>query len=426
MNYTELLLITAKYVIPGIFSMLFRIFGLGMRSKRAAVAGMTVFLSVSLIIPLTFIPIVGYDVYKHYCAIVIIAANASVFIISSDSFLKTCFMHFTQSNIVFWIATTLGALSGLLNLSYLELVVFTAISCALAYVIALRWCVKPMRFMAEAISTGWLGLLAVPGCTVLAGVATAVWFGTQENYSTVMMICVTGLFEFSFVMYMRGLYGSMCRITALARENTRQKLLETELSAYTEFIDSAKQARHDLRHHNALILNYLETGGVEDAVSYLRQAENALSDSALTEFSPNPTVNAVLRIYSRQAQEHDISYAALADLPDTLPLTAPELGALLSNMLENAVEACMKLEAGKRRIAVRTRTDEKGFRLEVCNSVCGDVAFEGGFPMSTKPGGGTGTKSIANIVKKYEGMLRFKQEGGEFFTQILIPHKTCQ
>lgn len=133
--------------------------------------------------------------------------------------------------------------------------------------------------------------------------------------------------------------------------------------------------------------------------------------------------NAVLRIYARLAHANGIAFAARADLPEKLPMTDPEFGSLLSNLLENAVDACQKVNPAKRQLAFHAQTDEDGLRLEVRNSVCGAVSFEDGFPRSTKSGGGTGTRSIAHIVQKYGGMLRFKQESDVFLTQIVLPLK---
>lgn len=417
----ELFPLIVKYVVPGFFSVLFRIFGLGARSKKAAVAGMAFYLAVSVLVPMTLIPILTYDIYKRFSFIVIIIANIAVLIISSDSFLKTCFMHFSQANILFWIGTTFSALRRMLGVSYTLQALAITMLCAVLYVIALRYWAKPLRFMGETIHAGWLGLLAVPGCTILTGIGTAMWFGMQENYNEIMMLIIIGLLEFSFVMYLRGLYQSLQEITQLSRENMQKGLLEGEILSYQESLAVARQNRHDLRHHNALILDYLESGNVTEAIEYLHANDSALDESKLTQFSVNPAANAVLRIYDRQAQAEGIAFCALADLPEQLPMTNPELGALLSNLLENAVEACRKVESAKRQLTFHTQTDEAGLRLEVRNSMCGTVSFENGFPQSTKSGGGTGTRSMANIVQKYGGMLRFKQEGDMFLTQIVLP-----
>lgn len=109
-----------------------------------------------------------------------------------------------------------------------------------------------------------------------------------------------------------------------------------------------------------------------------------------------------------------------AEIPEALPLEQPEIGALLSNLLENAMEACEKQSVSPH-IRLTALWEENGLQLEVRNSVDGEVVFENSFPKSTKAAGVTGTKSIAVLVNKYHGLLRFKQENEEFVVQILIP-----
>ncbi len=110
-----------------------------------------------------------------------------------------------------------------------------------------------------------------------------------------------------------------------------------------------------------------------------------------------------------------------ADVPEKLPLTAPEIGELFSNLLENACEACIKMEGGGS-IALTVKVDNDRLRLELRNSVSVQTVFDrAGLPRTTKAGGGTGTRSAATIVQRYGGMLRFSQEGNVFVTQMILP-----
>ena len=47
------------------------------------------------------------------------------------------------------------------------------------------------------------------------------------------------------------------------RSDTRQELLQAELDSQEAFISLAKQSRHDLRYHNALLMEYVEEGEVK-------------------------------------------------------------------------------------------------------------------------------------------------------------------
>lgn len=201
----------------------------------------------------------------------------------------------------------------------------------------------------------------------------------------------------------------------------REVLLQSELSAYDEFIDYSRHYRHDLRHHNAVIREMLSTGDISEALTYLIEFDNSIVETTLKQYCSNPVGNVIFRLYENRTQVDHIGFAVNASISDKLPLTAPELGGLLSNILENAWVACKSCTEAGRFIAIEADTTEKQFFLEVKNSVSDMVGFIDGMPISTKAGGGTGSKSILRIVQEHSGMCRFKQEGNEFVVQIVLP-----
>ncbi len=205
------------------------------------------------------------------------------------------------------------------------------------------------------------------------------------------------------------------------RADARQAVLESELAAVEASLSAAKRSRHDLHHHNAVVLEYLKSSDTEHAIRYLETMDAELAATSFKQFCKNSTANAVLRVYDRKAQTAEIPFAVQADIPSEMPLEGPEIGALLSNILENAVEACMKLKPIHGHISLTAQTGETGWRLEVRNRMDGTVKFENGLPHTTKVTGGTGTKSIAKIVESHGGLFRFQQEGNFFITQIILP-----
>lgn len=202
----------------------------------------------------------------------------------------------------------------------------------------------------------------------------------------------------------------------------QETLLQKELAAHNEFVEQAKQNRHDLRHHNALLLEYLSRDDSAGAKEYLRQYDDELKDAALTEYCKNTLVNAVLRRCAWRAERAGVVFTVRADIPEALPLTPPELGVLISNLLENACEACEKADMPAPFILLMAETEGERLKIETRNTVGGKTLFyENGLPKSTKPGGGTGTRSMERIVKKYGGMQVFRQSQNTFITQIILP-----
>ncbi len=88
-------------------------------------------------------------------------------------------------------------------------------------------------------------------------------------------------------------------------------------------------------------------------------------------------------------------------------------------MLENAWEASRQSEAPW--ISVTARPQGNALLMEVKNAVSGETRFEGDLPVSAKPGGGLGLKSVNRVLEKHGGVLRCFRRGDTFFTRVLIP-----
>lgn len=212
---------------------------------------------------------------------------------------------------------------------------------------------------------------------------------------------------------------------ALREENVRsqmhQELLEADLNANEDFVKISRQHRHDIRHHNAILSEYLSQGDLEGAREYLIQYDDNIAETALKRYCQNPAANAIFRLYESRAVNHNITIEINADFTDMNSLTSPELGAILSNILENAYEACLKVTQSVRFISFTSQTDEYGIKIELHNSVEGIVKFQNNLPITLKKNGGVGLISVRRIIEKHGGMLRMKQEKDTFVTQIVLP-----
>ncbi len=198
----------------------------------------------------------------------------------------------------------------------------------------------------------------------------------------------------------------------------QRKLLESQLDTEREFVMQAKARRHDLYHHINLLTDYLERGDIEGALTYLGQYRAELNASILEVFCENNVANALLRFTARRCGDA-VPFTCRAVIPVELPLTGPELATILGNVLENAWEASRRSEAPW--ISVTARIHMRTLLVEVKNAVSGETRFEGDLPVSTKPGGGLGLKSVSRVLEKHGGILQCYRTGDTFFTQVAIP-----
>jgi len=205
-----------------------------------------------------------------------------------------------------------------------------------------------------------------------------------------------------------------------AREaESQRKLLENQLATEREFVAQAKAHRHDLYHHINLLTDYLKQGDTEGAKTYLRQYRADLDADTLEVYCENTAANAFLRLTARRCAGDGIPFTCRAVIPKTLSLTSPELAAVFGNVLENAWEASRRSETPW--LSVTARIRGKSLLVEVKNAVSGETRFEDDLPVSAKPGGGLGMKSISRVLEKHGGLLHCFRKGDTFFTQAVIP-----
>lgn len=186
-------------------------------------------------------------------------------------------------------------------------------------------------------------------------------------------------------------------------------------------MNQAKQARHDIRHHNSILIEYLHDGDMESAMHYLKLYDDKIKEHVLKDYSKNPIANAVFRIYDRRSKEFHIEFMVQSEADYLINNQFPDLGIVLSNILENAFTAVRQCMFEKRFISYTSCVENGSILIEIRNSMEGFANFDNGLPQTTKHGGGTGLLSVKNSVEKYGGMVEFKQDRNEFITRIIFP-----
>lgn len=286
---------------------------------------------------------------------------------------------------------------------------------------------KYLRPLYLEVSENWEAFL-LPVVGIFAGyIYIMVSLGDIEDSmrGNVIYFCILTLVTvLSYISIIFSLKSIRQKYT-LREENLKRKaneeILTREINSYEGFISAAKQNRHDIRHHNAIMLEFLSQGDIEGAKEYLKEYDDNIIGGSLIEFSKNPTANAVFRLYERRAREHGIEFVVRSEYDESFACLHTDIGIILSNIFENALEACKRSNDSDKHIYYCSKVEDECIFIEVRNSVKDKLVFENGLPLTTKIGGGTGLMSVQSMVKKHGGMFDVRQEGDEFFTRIVLP-----
>lgn len=200
----------------------------------------------------------------------------------------------------------------------------------------------------------------------------------------------------------------------------QKKQYET-MSAHME---DMKKARHDLRQHLAVVQSYIDRDDRSGLAEYIEIYKTELPPDIQEIYCRNQVVNALVCYYASLARRHKIRFEAQADYPEPCPVSDTEVTVILGNLLENAVEACLREKDAKCSIRLRISRKNKNSLVFLTDNTCTrTVAFDADSktPLSSKRKGvGIGAASIREIADRYKGEALFEQKDGMFYASVWL------
>ena len=181
-----------------------------------------------------------------------------------------------------------------------------------------------------------------------------------------------------------------------------------------------REERHDFRHKMRTIATLASNKEYEKLNATLAEYTSAEDEKILENYCKFTLLDAVLSSYLQEAKRKNIRVSVKIALPEALPVNESELATMLANAIENAINACEKIEPDQRYIEIKTIT-VPCLMLMVRNSFDGVIAFdENGIPISPKKGHGFGTRSIVTFCEKNRAFYEFKTEEQDFILKVVF------
>lgn len=210
------------------------------------------------------------------------------------------------------------------------------------------------------------------------------------------------------------------RQTARYQEDLARKHFEEIDAMYRQ----TRGWRHDLKHHLQTMTAYLELGQTDRLEQYLRDLTKDYDNEVRTVFKTgNAMLDAILGSKLSLLREADIRVDATACVPKVLTVSDVDLSIMVGNLLDNALEACLKLPREERFVRLYIAEAKDNLYIYVMNAADGNYRRGLRGYLSTKGGGshGYGLQRIDKVIRKYQGYRNRQDEGDVFATEILLP-----
>lgn len=203
------------------------------------------------------------------------------------------------------------------------------------------------------------------------------------------------------------------------------QLAASSMSQRLEFMEevSAQNSRitHDRRHFNNVLLELLEQGKTGEAATLLQSQNQSAAAKVRKVYCDSPAVNAAVCHYAGLTKQAGISTEIVLDIPSDLTVDVLELSMVVSNLMENAIQACERLPENQSPYLRFTCRSVGRLLLEMENPCAeGTVLDENGYPVACEEGHGIGSKSVIAFAKKYDGELMYRIENGIFRVRLLV------
>lgn len=177
--------------------------------------------------------------------------------------------------------------------------------------------------------------------------------------------------------------------------------------------------RHDMRLMLSSLSLCIEQEDKEQALKIISGFTSQVEAATLHRYCQNDTVNYILTNFEEKCKEQSIDFCATVEI-ETLTVDENLFASILSNALDNAVNAQAALPASQRCVKLMIKDSDGKLLLSVKNPFKDPPVFVDGIPISNQPGHGYGTHSISYMTERLGGKSQFSVQNNQFVLRVVL------
>lgn len=187
--------------------------------------------------------------------------------------------------------------------------------------------------------------------------------------------------------------------------------------------DVLKRWEHDYRNQMQTLMSLMDLNRYDKAQEYILSLQEEFTRSLFQINTGDLILDMVLATKLQYADQNGIAIDLKICLEEPLPLREQDITSLFGNLLDNAIEANLRVESSKRYLQIQIKPLHSMIAIRVINSYDGIVQLEREHFISRKnrEGHGLGTRQIKDIVEKAGGFCKVEYTDERFIVQIVLP-----
>ena len=167
---------------------------------------------------------------------------------------------------------------------------------------------------------------------------------------------------------------------------------------------------------------------------YISRMDESMDAFEFSIKTGNAVTDVIVNDRQKAAEKQGIRFRSEFTYPESERYDAYDIGIIVNNLLQNALEACGKMRQGGRYIFISSRQKRKFFLIEVRNPFEGEIIMDAdtNLPISTKekePFGrqgsmhGIGLSNVKREAEKYMGDVDIRVKKNEFSVTVMLQER---
>lgn len=207
------------------------------------------------------------------------------------------------------------------------------------------------------------------------------------------------------------------KTSLLSVREMEKALLDDQLREQSIYLAEAKKRdeqyrsfQHDINNHLLVLSGLIQEKKYTEAEQYFNKRYISNNTLLFHISTGNPVLDVLLKEKISYARQNNITVAYTIKIPKNMSIDDIDLCIVLTNALDNAIQACLQENPGNRKIAIDIKVRHQFLLIEVTNS-SHSLAL---------PKLGTGLNNIKHTAEKYQGTLQVGTSNGFFRLSVLL------
>ena len=250
----------------------------------------------------------------------------------------------------------------------------------------------------------WFQFFCVPVFTVVGFIL--MFYSENDDMQNVFLFLSVGLVAINLILmeFMQNTIEKEERIKIAVLTEQNQKNRIADYQDREEIYERQRRKMHDYKNQLSTIQTLIKNGHTDEALSFTQKLTESIAVEMSAINTNHPVVNAVLNQKYRSMQEKHIAVILKVGDLQEICLEEEEIVILLSNLLDNAIEANGRIpEKERKELSFWIEEDSDSCTVKLRNALASKEVFNLSTWKTDGAEHGVGTKIIRAIVEKYHG-----------------------